>query len=173
MWSYVHLIQIWISEVSVSCLSILLIFILPFFGLNPDLLQSLSMLLLIFIFLICLLESFTSMFFSQRGYLADILNQISHFDEGTQYEAVAVSDSHISVSDGHNIRSLSPRSLYSYEVCLGSSEKDRKVMVFMRVLNDNITPLEKQFFDKLRKAVSRGNITEYSSCKYGRVISFE
>lgn len=113
------------------------------------------------------------MFFSQHGHLANILNQISHFDEGTQYKTVMVNNSHISVSNGHNIRSLGPCPLYSYETCLVSSENDRKLMIFMRTLNNNATPLEKQFFDKLRKAVSRGTIAEYSNCKYGHVINFE
>jgi hypothetical protein len=173
MWSYVHRIQIWISELALSCLSILLIVILLFLGLKPELLQSLSIPLFILIFSLCLLEAFTAMFFSQHGHLATILNQISHFDEGTPYKTVMINNSHISVSNDHNIRSLGPCPLYSYEICLVNSENDHKVMIFMRLLNKNATALEEQFFDKLRKAVSRRTIAEYSNCKYGRVVNFE
>jgi hypothetical protein len=100
----------------------------------------------------------------------ELLDKVSHFDEGVSYDDIAVGDHQISVLDGDNIRSLSPRNLYAHEVELGGVYKP-KVIVYTRVLNEDATPLEQKFFEKLRNEIAR--TSGYNDCKYGRIVEFK
>lgn len=114
--------------------------------------------------------------FSLVPHRSEVLDKISHFDDGTLYEDVAIDDHRILLIKDGTVDELCPKQLYRYDVLFNTidSTKHKKSVVFhKRLLNEGATPLETKFFNRLRDEVMVSDEGSFSKCKYGKITELK